>query len=112
MSALPVDVAGPLAGRTTIRAQALRALARAIVADAAGVPPGRAAVTLNDDGGSLVVVATVPAVVRAGATSLVERGAEIRDRVAGDLTALAGRTAGRVDLRFSGIFRPATGRAT
>lgn len=113
MSAEPVDASRPLAGHTSIRAQALRTLVRAIVADAAGVPPGHAAVALKDHGGTLAVTATVPAVLDASSAntpSLVDRSVEIRRRVADGLTRLAGRTAGRVDVRFTGIRRAGTRR--
>ncbi len=113
MSAQPVDVARPLAGRTTVRARALRTLVEAIVADAAGVPSGRAAVTLEDHGGSLAVTATVPAVLDAGAPTappLVERAVAIRSQVATELMRLAGRRAAPVDVRFSGVHRVAARR--
>ncbi|HEY0119502.1 MAG TPA: hypothetical protein VGC04_12045 [Cellulomonas sp.] len=113
MSAQPVEVARPPAGRTTIRAQALRTLVKAVVADAAGVPSGRASVTLEDHGGSLAVTATVPAVLDPGSPampSLVDRAAAIRQEVADELMRLVGRTARPVDVRFSGIHRVAVRR--
>ncbi len=115
MSAQPVEVApAALPGRTTIRVPALRALVTAIVADAAGVPAGRTSVTLRDHDGSLAVTATVPVVLDAGspaAPPLVERALDIRQRVADELMRLAGRAAGSVDVRFSGVHRVAARRA-
>jgi hypothetical protein len=108
----PVPAAGPATfpGRITVRQRALNTVARAVSADALGVPPDQVTVTLQDDGGLLGVSVAAPISLpdldtvtpgTAGDTVL-NRVREAQALIRAGTTRITGNQVGRVDVRVRG----------
>ncbi len=100
------DEASELRGRTVIRPQAIRRVAEAVTAAAAGVRAGSAKADLADRRGELVVRVSTPVTLGmpdGGTRSLVERGSSVADEVTTGLRTLTGRSVGEVLVHFSGV---------
>jgi len=107
-----VPAAGPATfpGRITVRQRALNTVARAVSADALGVPPAQVTVTLEDDRGLLGVSVVAPISVPdldtvtpgdAGSTVL-HRVREAQEEIRATTTRITGNQVGRVDVRVRG----------
>lgn len=100
-------------GRTTVSARALQRLATGLACDAARVPRRDVAVALSDDRGALRVSVTVPVALAAfGGSTILDRGEDLRRAVIDGMRELADRAVGTVDVRYSGVRRPAERRAS
>ncbi|MCJ1697202.1 MULTISPECIES: hypothetical protein [Rathayibacter] len=97
-------------GRTTISSRAVRRIVSAVTADALDVGPSDVSVDLDDDGGSLHVVAQAPIRVsplgetdRRSSGTLLDRLAEAQTLIRDRCLELTGSSIGRVDLRITGV---------
>ena len=105
----PDQLTGPAAGRagvTVIEARALRRFAEAVTAELMDVRASDVSVELADARGALAVSLATPFHAepsRGIRGTLVERAATISDVLVERLATSAGRTVGRVDVRFSRI---------
>ncbi|MEC5184734.1 hypothetical protein RCH12_002204 [Cryobacterium sp. MP_3.1] len=108
----PVPVAGPATfpGRITVRQRALNTVARAVSAEALGVPPAQVTVTLQDDRGRLGVSVVAPISVPDLDTvtpgdagdSVLHRVRDAQAQIRAGTTRLTGYQVGQVDVRVSG----------
>lgn len=92
-------------GRTTVSARALQHLATAVAKDAARVPARNVSVSLSDDEGALRIAVVTPVELTSPALTIPQQSERLRDGLVEGLSALAGRTVGSVDVRFSGVHR-------
>jgi hypothetical protein len=102
----------PQEGRTVIRAQALRRIAQATLAELAGVAPSEVSVQLADVRGALAIEAATPIDLGAARVSgtLIERTAAITAELTTRFERTAERTVGQVRLRLLRLAGTQTGR--
>ena len=111
LTAADLTAADVAPGGTTISALALERLAVGLVRDAAHAHSREITVRLSDGGGALRIAVTLPVILgRAATGSIAERGAALRREVIEGMRALAGRTVGVVDVRYSTLRAAHPGR--
>lgn len=108
----PGTVVAPAAfpGRITVRQRALNTVARAVSAEALGVPANQVTVTLQDDRGLLGVSVVAPISVPdldtvspgAAGDTVLHRVAEAQATIRDATTRITGNQVGRVDVRVRG----------
>lgn len=104
---------GAVAGRVSIRPQALQAVVAAIAADSAGVPVRRVTARLADRGGVLQASLTMPANLGAAehrGPTLLDQTERLRRDVIEQTARLTARTVRGVDIELTGVFRPESRR--
>ena len=118
-----LDVPDRRAGHTRITARALTRVVEAITADAFGTPSDTVTVALHDVRGRLGITARVsvpaPSLLQAArgdshtdrTDSVYERASRARTEIIRRARLIAGTEVERVDIRVTGIHRPAGGSA-
>ncbi|WEO76374.1 hypothetical protein BJQ94_13500 [Cryobacterium sp. SO2] len=108
---MPADTAAAgYPGSITVRQRALNTVARAVSAEALGVPAGQVTVTLQDDHGLLGVSVVAPIrvpdldTVAPGAPgrTVLHRVQEAQATIRATTTRITGNQVGRVDVRVRG----------